>query len=183
MWSFILERPAKRSNIRTGAVVGETMIMEDISVDGTTYGQKVIRKDGVFQAMREKTWWHQRNARFKVEDGKRVPCWSRVRDTWKFDAKRGRKCPEAGKPLYYQHYRAQPHTVQLNKRVFAAHSKMKQFEIEVVLQPAQSPDLNVDGLATACRLTSNWCPKRRGVHKNPSNSQVKPSKSGGKEDG
>ena len=27
LWSFTLERPAKRSNIRTGAVVGETIFI------------------------------------------------------------------------------------------------------------------------------------------------------------
>ena len=33
LWSFTLERPAKRSNVRTGTVVGETMILEDVRVD------------------------------------------------------------------------------------------------------------------------------------------------------
>ena len=33
LWSFTLERPAKRSNVRTGTVVGETMILEDVPVD------------------------------------------------------------------------------------------------------------------------------------------------------
>ena len=47
---------------------------------------------------------------------------------------------------------ARPHTAQLNKRVFAAHGKMKQFEIEVVAQPAQNPDLNVDKLALFLQL-------------------------------
>ena len=50
LWSFTLERPAKRSNVRTGTVVGETMILEDVCVDAAVYRQKLIGKDGVFSS-------------------------------------------------------------------------------------------------------------------------------------
>ena len=41
LWSFTLDRPAKRSNVRTGTVVGETMILEDVRVDAAVYRQNV----------------------------------------------------------------------------------------------------------------------------------------------
>ena len=37
LWSFTLERPAKRNNVRTGTVVGETIILEDVRVDAVEY--------------------------------------------------------------------------------------------------------------------------------------------------
>lgn len=78
LWSFTLERTARRSNIRTGTVVGETLILEDVRVDGTTYRQKIVGKDGVFQQMREKMWWFHKDARYVTVDGTRQPCGKRV---------------------------------------------------------------------------------------------------------
>lgn len=155
LWSFTLERPAKRSDIRTGTVVGETMILEDVSVDAEAYRQKVICKDGVFDAMRQKMWWFHQDARFTTVDGVRVPSGKLVSNKWQFTRRRGEKCPEAGQPLHYQHDGARPHTAKTNTRAFASHSKMRGFRINVVVQPAQSPDLNVDDLAFFNSLQSD----------------------------
>ena len=46
LWSFTLERPAKRSDVRTGTVVGQTMILEDVSVTAPEYRMKIVGKDG-----------------------------------------------------------------------------------------------------------------------------------------
>ena len=74
---------------------------------------------------------------------------------WQFSKRKGTRCPEAGQPLHYQHDGARPHTAQVNQRVFASHGKMKDFNIQVVVQPAQSPDLNVDDLAFFHSLQSD----------------------------
>ena len=66
LWSFTLERPAKRNNIRTGTVVGETIILEDIRVDAVEYRTKVVAKGGVFEKMREVMWWFHTAARYKT---------------------------------------------------------------------------------------------------------------------
>ena len=50
---------------------------------------------------------------------------------------------------------ARPHTALVNQRVFASHGKMKQFDLNVVVQPEQSPDLNVDDLAFFRSLQSD----------------------------
>ena len=139
LWSFTLERPAKRSNVRTGTVVGETMILEDVRVDAAVYRRKIIGKDGVFQLMRQKMWWFHKAARYTTVRGTRVPCGTLSGDKWTFHAKQGRKCPEAGRPLLFQHNRARPHTAELNRRVFAQHSKKCNFVIDVVVQPAPGP--------------------------------------------
>ena len=47
IWSFTAERPAKKSTIKTGIVVGQTMILQDDRVDASVYRQKVILKDDV----------------------------------------------------------------------------------------------------------------------------------------
>ena len=88
--------------------------------------------------------WFHKAARYTTVRGTRVPLSG---DKWTFHAKQGRKCPEAGQPLLFQHDGARPHTAELNRRVFAQHSKKCNFVIDLVVQPAQSPDLNVDDLA------------------------------------
>lgn len=153
--NFTTERPAKCSNVRTGTVAGETMILEDVSVDAATYRQKLIGKDGVFQAMREKMWWFHESARYSTVDGMRQPCGKHVGDRWVFDKRRGTKCSEAGKDLFDQHDGARPHTAQVNRRVFAVHGEKSGFCINVVVQPALSPDVNVDDLAFFASLQSN----------------------------
>ena len=50
---------------------------------------------------------------------------------------------------------ARPHTARVNTQVFASHGKMKGSSIEIVVQPAQSPDLNVDDLAFFNSLQSD----------------------------
>ena len=147
LWSFTLERPAKRSDVRTGTVVGQTMILEDVSVTAVEYRIKIVGKDGVFDSMRKSMWWFHKAARYEVVDGGRVPCGKHVQGKWEFNKRTGTKCPEAGVPLLYQHDGARPSTALVNQRVFASHGKMKQFNLNVVVQPAQSPDLNVDDLA------------------------------------
>ena len=147
LWSFTLERPAKHSNVRTGTV-GETMIFEDVRVDAAVYRQQIIGKDGVFQLMSQKMWWFHKAAWYTTVRGTRVPCGTLLGDKWTFHAKQGPKCPEAEQPLLFQHDGARPHTAELNQRVLAQHSKKCNFVIDVVVQPAQSPDLNVDDLAS-----------------------------------
>ena len=147
LWSFTLERPAKRNNIRTGTVVGETIILEDVRVDAVEYRTKVMAKGGVFEKMRDVMWWFHTAARYKTVAGVRVPCRKIVGGKWRFSNNEGTKCPEAGTQLLYQHDGARSHTARVNTQVFASYGKMKGFCVEVVVQPAQSPDLNVDGLA------------------------------------
>ena len=102
---------------------------------GHRYRKKVIGKDGVFDEIRKNMWWFHKNS------GK----------------------PEAGQTLFYQHDGATPHDCDKNKRVWAQNRRMKGFDILVVKQPAQSPDLNVCDLAffnslqsdTECAAASN----------------------------
>ena len=155
LWRFTLERPAKRNNIRTGTVVGETIILEDVRVDAVEYRTKVVAKGGVFEKMREVMWWFHTAARYKTVAGVRVPCGKIVSGKWRFSNNEGTKCPEAGTRLLYQHDGARPHTARVNTQVFASHGKMKGFSIEDVVQPSQSPDLNVDDLAFFNSLQSD----------------------------
>ena len=50
------------------------MILEDVRFDAAVYRQKIIGKDGVFQLMRQKTWWFHKTARYTTVRGTRVPC-------------------------------------------------------------------------------------------------------------
>ena len=54
IFSFTRERLAKRIEVRTGTVVGETLVLEDVSVTAEQYRTKVIASPGVFQSMHEK---------------------------------------------------------------------------------------------------------------------------------
>ena len=156
LWSFTLERFAKRSNIRTGTVVGESLMLEDVSVDARAYREKIINKDGVFDAMRQRMWWFHSDARYRTnEQGVRIPCGQLVAGKWKFKATHGSRCPEAGQVLHYQHDGARPHTERVNTQLFRSHGAMKGFNIQVLVQPAQSPDLNVDDLAFFRSLQSD----------------------------
>ena len=80
----------------------------------------------MFDRMREKMWW------FKRSSGK----------------------PEAGKTLWYQHDGAAPHTAKANERHWATHGRKSGFDIRVITQPAQSPDLNCNDLAFFASLQS-----------------------------
>jgi len=155
-WSFTAERLAKRSNAKTGTVAGQTMLMEDVTVDAAAYRTKVVGKAGVFDTLRQKLWWYHRDATFvEADNGVRQPSGTLRNGVWKFQKQNGTPCPEAGRSLLYQHDGARPHTAAANQKVFASHSKMKGFQIEVVTQPAQSPDLNVLDLAFFSSLQSD----------------------------
>ena len=95
LWSFTLEQPAKRNNIRTGTVVGETIILEDVRVDAVEYRTKVVAKGGIFEKMREVMWWFQTAARYKTMAGVRVPCGKIVSGKLRFSNKR---VPSVQKP-------------------------------------------------------------------------------------
>eukprot|EP00117_Sycon_ciliatum_P017497 scpid96504/ scgid5480/ len=71
-----------------------------------------------------------------------------------FERSRGsKKCPGAGQHsgtavrVLARVDGAHPHTAKINALVFAAQGKSKAFDIQVVVQSAQNPDLNVDDLA------------------------------------
>ena len=85
----------------------------------------------------------------------RAPCGKIVSGKWRFSNNEGTTCPEAGTGLLYQHDRAITHTTRVNTQVFALHGKMKGFSIEIVVQPAQSPDLNDNDLAFFNSLQSD----------------------------
>ena len=85
----------------------------------------MLRKGGVFDMIRQKMWW--------------------------FGRRSGE--PEAGQPTWYQHDRARPHTAKSNEKNWARHGAQKGFDIRVVTQPAQSPDLNANDLAFFCEFT------------------------------
>ena len=135
IWSFTRLRKAKRSVKKTGTVAGETDIFESVSVTAEEYRHVMLKRGGVFDALRQKMWWFARDA-----------------DTL-----------EAGCTLFYQHNGASPHTARANVKQWGCHGA-KKFKIEVITQPPQSPDLNVNDLAffRAFSLTvSSWQKKLR----------------------
>ena len=121
-------------------------VVDKISVDAEAYRAKIISKGGVFDAMREKMWWFKKDATY----GRFAPEGKSATD----------KTPEAGEPLYYQHDGARPHTAKANERVWATHGAMKGFQIRVVTQPAQSPDLNINDLCFFRSLKSRIAGRR-----------------------
>ena len=127
IWSFTKLRKAKRSNRSTGTVAGETDIVETVTVDAAEYRRVMLTKGGVFDAIRTKLWW------FKQNSGQ----------------------PEAGKPMFYQHDGAKPHTSKANEQLWASHGAQKGFRIVVRTQPPQSPDLNCNELAFFTSLQSD----------------------------
>ena len=104
---------------KAGTVAGQIDVLETESVTAEEFRKVMLRACGVFDKMRSKMWWY----------------------------KRGSGQPEAGCTLYYQHDSASPHTARANLQHWLRHSSMKGFTIEVVVQPPQSPDLNVNDLA------------------------------------
>lgn len=118
---------ARRSDARTGTVAGETDVMESVVVNAAEYRNVMLRKNGVFDAMRTKMWWFRR----------------------------GSGQPEAGKTLYYQHDGAKAHTAKINQQHWSRHGAKAGFKIEVVTQPAQSPDLNCNDLAFFASLQTD----------------------------
>ena len=127
IWPFTLTRMAQRSDKRTGTVAGVTEIVQTVTVTADEYRRVMLMKDGVFDAIREKMWW------FSRASGK----------------------PESGKIIWYQHDGARPHTAAKNEKQWSLHGKRKGFDIRVVTQPAQSPDLNVNDLAFFASLQSD----------------------------
>ena len=127
IWPFTVIRKAKRSHSSTGTAAGVTEILESVTVTAEEYRKVMLQKDGVFDSIRRKMWW------FAPDSGE----------------------PEAGQIVWYQHDGARPHTAKANERNWARHGKMKGFDIRVVTQPAQSPDLNVNDLAFFASLQSD----------------------------
>ena len=119
VWPFTITSFVKRSDSRTGTVAGEMQVFESVTVNADEYRSVLLKKDGVLAAIREKMWWYRR------ESGQ----------------------PEAGQVIYYQHDGARPHTAAVNERQWARHGAKGGFKISVVVQPAQSPHLNVNDLA------------------------------------
>ena len=146
LWSFTLERPAKRRDVRTGTVVGQTMILEDVLVTAAEYRMKIVGEDGVIDSTRKSMWWFDKAAKYEVVDEVRMPCGKHVQGKWDVSERKGTKCPEASMPLLYQHDGTRPHAALVNHRVFASHDKMKQFNLNGV-QLAHCPDLYVDDFA------------------------------------
>ena len=141
--------------MRTGTVVDETIILEDVRVNAVEYCAKVAAKGGVFEKMRDVMWWFHTAAIYKTVAGVRVPCGKIVSGKLRLSNNERTKCPEAGTQLLYQQNAARPHTARVKTQVFASHGKMKGFSIEVVVQPAQSPNLNVYDFAFFNSLQSD----------------------------
>lgn len=127
LWAFTAIRKARRSDTRTGTIAGETDIIQSVVVNAAEYRNVMLKKNGVFDAMRTKMWWFRR----------------------------GSGQPEAGKTLYYQHDGARAHTAKINQQHWSRHGSKAGFRIEVVTQPAQSPDLNCNDLAFFTSLQSD----------------------------
>ena len=104
---------------KSGTVAGQTDVLESVSVTAEEYREVMLHAGGVFDKMRSKMWWYKR-------------CSGQ---------------PEAGHTLYYQHEGASPHIARANLQHWRRHGNMKGFTTEVVVQPVQSPDLNVNDLA------------------------------------
>ena len=83
-----------------------------------TYRKFMLQKNCVFEKMREKLGWFKKNA----------------------------GTPEAGQ-AFYQHDGAHLHTAKFSEQHWSKHGAKKGFNIQVVTQPAQSPDLNWNDLA------------------------------------
>ena len=93
LWSFSLGRPAERSDVRTGAAVGQTMVLEDVSVTAVEYRMKIVVKDILLDSMRKSMWWFNKAARNEVVGGVCVPCWKHVRGKWQFNKRKGNEMP------------------------------------------------------------------------------------------
>jgi len=87
----------------------------------------MLCKDGVLDAIRQNMWW------FRADSGE----------------------PEAGNIVWYQHDGARPHTAAVNEKQWAMHGRKNKFDIRVVTQPAQSPDLNINDLAFFASLQTD----------------------------
>ena len=57
IWPFTIICKAKRSHSATGTVAGKTDILESVTVPAEEYRKVMLRKDGVFDAIRTKMWW------------------------------------------------------------------------------------------------------------------------------
>ena len=73
--SFTLEHPAKCSNVRTGTVAGEIIILEDVRVDAAVYRQKkILARMACFSTSAKNMWWFHKAIRYTTVRGTRVPC-------------------------------------------------------------------------------------------------------------
>ena len=82
----------KKSDVRTGTVAGQTIILEDVSVTAAEYSIKIVGKDSVFDSMRKSMRWFHKAASYEVVDGVCVPCGKHVQGKWEYKQK-GTKCP------------------------------------------------------------------------------------------
>lgn len=158
-----------RQDVRTPARKDVTLRAEALSAGGRLtkvafellrqeFPEQDLKKNFVLRQLksyREQISWFHRDARYKLERGVRIPCGKLERSVWQFDKRRGRPCPEAGTELWYQHDGARPHTARANTRPFATQSKTRGFRIQVLVQPPQSPDVNIDDLAFFASLQSD----------------------------
>ena len=145
LWSFTLERPAKRSNVRTGTVIGETMILEDVRVDAAVYRRKIIGKDCVFQLTRQKMWWVHKGARYTTVRGTRVPCGTLSGDKRRFHAKQGASVQRQDSRYFFstmEHGRTQRSSTDVYSR-----NTVKSATLSSTSWCSLRPDLNVDDLA------------------------------------
>ena len=142
---FGFKRKAKRGNKLTGTIAGVTDILEDIKVDAHVYRAVLLgqqhadmsqyKNAGIMQAIEEKMWWFKAGATHN-----------------------GAPCPEAGTKLWVQHDGAKPHTAKTTAAAikrYQMEAAKRGFDIEVVTQPAQSPDLNMDDLSFFHSLASH----------------------------
>ena len=88
-------------------VVGETIVLENVSVTAEEYRTKLIV---VFQSMCEKMWWFHADARYTISEAEsvRVPCGKLQGGKWKFSKTAWTRCEEAGTEFFYQHNGARP---------------------------------------------------------------------------
>ena len=107
----------RRQDLSQG--LGETDIVESVTVNADEYRKAVLQKNRVLDAIRKNMWW------FRTASGK----------------------PEAGQVIYYQHDGARPHTSKANEGHWARHGRKAGINTQVVTQPAQSPDLSCNDLA------------------------------------
>ena len=77
----------------SGTVAGKTEITESVIVDAQEFCYIMLKKDGVFDAMRTKMWWF----------------------------KRGSSRPDAGSTLHYLHDEAKAHTKKMNQQHWSQH--------------------------------------------------------------
>ncbi|MEL6542884.1 MAG: hypothetical protein AAFQ34_15980 [Pseudomonadota bacterium] len=127
LWPFVCERLAGRSHAATGTVKGQTMILDDVPVNAATYQEIITCEGGVMDMIRAKMWW------FREGSGKE----------------------EAGQTIFIQQDGAPAHTATSNAELFLQCGQEGGYNIQVVTQPAQSPDFKWNDLSFFRSLQSD----------------------------